>query len=729
MLTAGLLSPDNLVRAQPTSGIVTLAFDDGISNQINNGFPLMQQHGFAGTYYIITSRVGTAGYLSLSDLNTLQNAGNEIASHSVDHPAFTSISDAQINSECNASQQFLRANGFPAINFAYPYGLANSHTDSIVLQYYRSARHSYGSGYLVSIPPTPTQMSIPMGFGGETGNSTDIAIDEGIVNQAHATNSWVIIFFHNITSTAPINQYQIQQSDFSAILNYIGSSSVQVLTVNQALNLWSPYNVNILPSSAALDVGQSQTFAVSASGALSLYKYQWYLSGNAPGSTAIAVGANNSSYTFGASSVGSYALYANATNSVGTPITVKSNTASITVNSALAAPTVTPAPVMVNQGKNSSLTSSAIKTGTPPYTYQWFESAPGGSFVNVGSYSANFSFVTSSVTVAGNWSFILQVKDNLGLAANSSAVSVMVNPTVFASAGDNGVISPAGNVSVNFGGGQTFNVTANAGFNVVDVSVDGSSVGAVSSYNFTNVQASHTISATFAPSPTPTPTPTTTPSPTPTQTPSSTPLPTLAPTAMPTPYPSPIEWISSTAAPTPIPTPLPTSAPTRIIGNDTVDLAFSGNETSLQISDIAIATNKSDTSTTVFFNAIGENGTTYFSNVTVPKSAVLYGTIPTIYIDGQSAQNQGYSQDANNYYAWYMTHASTHKISIVFTPASNRIPVFQHPTASPNRVKPQSFAYVTSYIVTGALAVIAIAATLLVSKKKQGRQKLKDNSS
>ena len=70
--------------------------------------------------------------------------------------------------------------------------------------------------------------------------------------------------------------------------------------------------------------------------------------------------------------------------------------------------------------------------------------------------------------------------------------------TINASAGANGGISPSGAVSVASGANQGFTITPAANYHVLDVLVDGSSVGAVTTYNFTNVLANHTISATFA---------------------------------------------------------------------------------------------------------------------------------------------------------------------------------------------------------------------------------------
>jgi hypothetical protein len=93
----------------------------------------------------------------------------------------------------------------------------------------------------------------------------------------------------------------------------------------------------------------------------------------------------------------------------------------------------------------------------------------------------------------------------------------MVNPTVSASAGAGGSISPSGIVSVNFGATQTFYITASLGYSIEDVLVNGSSVGAVNSYTFDNVKGECTISATFTSttSPTPVSTPAQTASPSP----------------------------------------------------------------------------------------------------------------------------------------------------------------------------------------------------------------------
>ncbi len=77
----------------------------------------------------------------------------------------------------------------------------------------------------------------------------------------------------------------------------------------------------------------------------------------------------------------------------------------------------------------------------------------------------------------------------------------VVQHTITASAGTGGSIGPSGAVTVADGADKTFTITAAGGYHVADVLVDGSSVGAQTSYTFLAVGADHTIAAGFAADP------------------------------------------------------------------------------------------------------------------------------------------------------------------------------------------------------------------------------------
>lgn len=77
------------------------------------------------------------------------------------------------------------------------------------------------------------------------------------------------------------------------------------------------------------------------------------------------------------------------------------------------------------------------------------------------------------------------------------AVFVINSFVINASAGLNGSISPSGAVSVNYGSDIIFQIIPDYGYSVLDVLVDGLSVGARSSYTFMNVREAHSIVASF----------------------------------------------------------------------------------------------------------------------------------------------------------------------------------------------------------------------------------------
>jgi hypothetical protein len=86
--------------------------------------------------------------------------------------------------------------------------------------------------------------------------------------------------------------------------NFTSKSNIASVTVNPSLS------VTVSPSSAVIDVGQSQQFTSTVNGTPP-YTYQWYLNG-APVSNA-----TSNSWTFTPTSSDSYTLYLFATDSAG----------------------------------------------------------------------------------------------------------------------------------------------------------------------------------------------------------------------------------------------------------------------------------------------------------------------------------------------------------------------------------------------------------------------------
>ena len=146
----------------------------------------------------------------------------------------------------------------------------------------------------------------------------------------------------------------------------------------------------------------------------------------------------------------------------------------------------------------------------------------------------------------------------------------------------------------------------------------------------------------------------------------------------------------------------------------TVNLAINGNITSSQMSNVTIAA-KNATTTGLFFAVTGESGNLGFSNITIPKNLVPPNTTPLIFIDEVPAQNQGYTQAADNYYVWYTTHFSTHQISIMFTSTtSSPTPLSTAPNEESNWLQ---VVYGIG-IATAVVAIVMGSIYLVISNKR-----------
>jgi hypothetical protein len=147
--------------------------------------------------------------------------------------------------------------------------------------------------------------------------------------------------------------------------------------------------------------------------------------------------------------------------------------------------------------------------------------------------------------------------------------------------------------------------------------------------------------------------------------------------------------------------------PTQPDNGLSVKVTIGGNVTSTQRYSYTITTNPSANTTMISVNLTGESGTSNFSNITIPKSAVLQGTTPTVYIDGQLGQDQGFTQDNNNYYVWYATHFSSRQLSIVFalfTPLPST-------SSQPNLTQPKIYA------IASAITIALIATVIIILRK------------
>ncbi len=194
--------------------------------------------------------------------------------------------------------------------------------------------------------------------------------------------------------------------------NWLGSTTSSVA----ALTVISPVSITTQPTAQTVIVGNTATFSVVATGSAPL-TYQWSKDG-----VAIS-GATAASYALAATTAanaGSYTVL--ITNSVGS---VTSAPATLTVNPAGVAPSITTQPVSQSVTAGKSVTLSVVATGTSPLTYQWRKDGA----VITGVTSASLTFSSAAASDAGSYSVV--VANALG-SINSAVAVLTVNtpPTI-----------------------------------------------------------------------------------------------------------------------------------------------------------------------------------------------------------------------------------------------------------------------------------------------------------
>jgi hypothetical protein len=221
------------------------------------------------------------------------------------------------------------------------------------------------------------------------------------------------------------------------VSNVAGSitSNVVTLTVNSAPTITTQ------PANQTVTAGQNATFTVVAAGTAPL-TYQWQLNGSNIANT------NSASYTVSNTTVGESGEKFDVivSNSAGS---VTSNMATLTVNPAAVAPTITtqPASQTVTAGQNATFTVAA--SGTAPLTYQW--QMNGSNIANSNSPSHT---VTSATTAENGDTFDVIVSNTAG-SITSNVVTLTVNAAVAP-----GITTQPANVTVTAGQNATFTVVA-----------------------------------------------------------------------------------------------------------------------------------------------------------------------------------------------------------------------------------------------------------------------------
>jgi peptidoglycan/xylan/chitin deacetylase (PgdA/CDA1 family) len=208
---------------------VSLSFDDGYESAYKNGLPILDKYGYKATWYIISSRIGGATYMTKQEMLNLQSAGHEIGGHTLSHFHLDTATDAEASKDIKAGRDGLLSMGVHEVNtFAYPFGAYNSRTPALVKDVgFSSARTvDDGENTIKTEPYHLHSTSL-------NPNST-IAYVQALVDKSIHDNTWLILTFHRVDEDG--NSISVRHEFLEDVCKYLKAKNVPVETVTQAFH-------------------------------------------------------------------------------------------------------------------------------------------------------------------------------------------------------------------------------------------------------------------------------------------------------------------------------------------------------------------------------------------------------------------------------------------------------------------------------------------------------------
>lgn len=223
-------APPTLAGERPAQSAsvkyVILTFDDGWDSQFE-AYKKMQPLGLKGTLYICSGLVGKDNRLTIGNLNTMYRDGWDICNHTAHHVNLTKVESKRAYDEIYECSAWLFAHGFTRDlgykHFAYPEGAYNEEIiQHLEKQGFRTARTTVGG--------SDTCTLLELGRASLHGMTR-----KNIRDFMFSDEKLIILSMHRITpdSTLELTELDLKESYFDEVINSIGESKRQVITLTE----------------------------------------------------------------------------------------------------------------------------------------------------------------------------------------------------------------------------------------------------------------------------------------------------------------------------------------------------------------------------------------------------------------------------------------------------------------------------------------------------------------
>lgn len=221
--SASYMGPNNIAPAN-LNGTVTFIFDDSLLAHYTKALPIFETYNAVATATAITDYIDTLGYLTSTQLLSLQNTyGWEIASHSKSHFDLTTATTQQLDDELRLSKEALEALGINVSSFIYPLNAQNTTVKEATAKYYKCARGNNGTYQINTTTPLDHYALDNILID----DHTAIATFKGYMDTAKADGKWLIMYMHDLDADDEIA--------LAELLAYAGTIGLEILTLKDGL--------------------------------------------------------------------------------------------------------------------------------------------------------------------------------------------------------------------------------------------------------------------------------------------------------------------------------------------------------------------------------------------------------------------------------------------------------------------------------------------------------------
>jgi peptidoglycan/xylan/chitin deacetylase (PgdA/CDA1 family) len=129
---------------------LAITFDDGYRDFYTTAYPILSEHGFSATVFLVTGQTGDPRLrfkgidcLTWNEVRELHSNGIRIGSHTVSHPKLKLLSQTQLDYEIGRSKQAIEDKlGCSITSFCYPYAFPEA--DQVFTNVLENTLTSYG---------------------------------------------------------------------------------------------------------------------------------------------------------------------------------------------------------------------------------------------------------------------------------------------------------------------------------------------------------------------------------------------------------------------------------------------------------------------------------------------------------------------------------------------------------------------------------------------------------